>query len=161
VPHPLLAPQPRDDESGFTLVELMVTVLIIAILLAMVASTFFAVRNQANDQSAKDLVRNGLTTERTFYSDRATYTDIDTSLTAIEPSLSFVTVETSLTGGRTVYVKKYTVGAPDDTVVIGARSATGKCYWLRDSSASPPGTQYLMNSSCAAPDHTTAMFARW
>jgi hypothetical protein len=127
----------------------------------MVGSTFFEVRNLAHNQSAKDLARNGLTAEKTFYSDRATYTDLDTNLTAIEPSLAYVTVEGSLTGGSTVYVKKYTVGAIDDTVVVGARSATGRCYWLRDSSATPPGTQYLMNSSCTAPDHTTAMFAGW
>jgi prepilin-type N-terminal cleavage/methylation domain-containing protein len=151
----------HDDERGYTLVELTVTLLVLTILVAMAASTFFQVRNQAHNQSAKDLARNGLTAQKTFYSDRAGYTDDGTSLTTIEPSLSFVNAESAMTGGKTVYVKKYAVAAPDDTVVVGARSATGTCYWLRDSAADPPGTQYLANGSCTAPDHTTVMYAGW
>jgi prepilin-type N-terminal cleavage/methylation domain-containing protein len=161
VPHPFSRLQRHNEESGFTLVELTVVVLVIAILITMVSSTFFEVRNLAHNQSAKDLARNGLTAEKTYYSDRAGYTDLGAALTAIEPALSFVTLEGSMSGGATVYVKKYTVGAIDDTVVVGARSRTGTCFWLRDSSANPPGTQYLVNSTCVAPDHTTAMYARW
>ena len=82
-------------------------------------------------------------------------------LTATEPSLTYVTTAAALTTGSIVYVKKFSVANPDDTVVVGSRSAAGKCYWLRDSSATPPGTQYLSNSTCAAPDNTTVMFAGW
>jgi len=139
----------------------MVVVLIIGILIAMTASTFFDVRNLAQNRSAQDHARIGLTAERTYYSDRARYTDLVPDLTATEPSLTDVTAEGALTVGHIVYVKKYTVANPDDTVVVGSRSAAGKCYWLRDSSADPPGTQYLSNGTCAAPDQTTVMFAGW
>jgi type II secretory pathway pseudopilin PulG len=139
----------------------MVVVLIVGILIAMAGSTFFEVRNLAENRSAQEHARNGLTTERTYYSDRALYTDVVADLTATEPSLTYVTTAAALTAGKIVYVKKFTVANPDDTVVVGARSAAGRCYWLRDSSATPPGTQYLSNSTCAAPDQTTVMFASW
>ena len=148
-------------EDGFTLVELMVVVLILGILLAMTSSTFFDVRNLAQNRSAQAHARNGLVVERTYFSDRAKYTDVVVDLTATEPSLTYVTTTGALTTGSIVYVKKYSVANPDDTVVVGSRSAAGKCYWLRDSSATPPGTQFLSNTSCAAPDNTTVMFAGW
>jgi type II secretory pathway pseudopilin PulG len=139
----------------------MVVVLILGILIAMAGSTFFEVRNLAQNRAAQEHARQGLTVERTYYSDRARYTDLVIDLTATEPSLTYVTAADALTTGTIVYVKKYSVANPDDTVVVGSRSAAGKCYWLRDSSANPPGTQYLSNGTCAAPDQTTVMFAGW
>jgi type II secretory pathway pseudopilin PulG len=136
-------------------------VVILGILLAMAGSTFFEVRNLAQNRAAQEHARQGLTAERTYYSDRARYTDLVVDLTATEPSLTYVTAAGALTTGTIVYVKKYSVANPDDTVVVGSRSAAGKCYWLRDSSANPPGTQYLSNGTCAAPDQTTVMFAGW
>jgi len=139
----------------------MVVVLILGILIAMAGSTFSEVRNLAQNRSAQAHARNGLVVERTYYSDQAKYTDTVVDLTATEPSLTYVTTAAALTTGSIVYVKKFSVANPDDTVVVGSRSAAGKCYWLRDSSATPPGTQYLSNSTCAAPDNTTVMFAGW
>lgn len=139
----------------------MVVVLIVGILIAMASATFFEVRNVAENRAAQERARNGLTAERSYYSDRARYTDAVADLTATEPSLTYVTAVGALTVGNVVYVKKYSVANPDDTVVVGTRSAAGSCYWLRDSAATPPGTQYLSNSTCTAPDSTTVMFAGW
>ena len=42
----------RNDEDGFTLIELMVVVLIIAILVAIAIPTFLGARGKANDRAA-------------------------------------------------------------------------------------------------------------
>ena len=76
----------RDDEEGFTLIELMVVVLIIAILLAIAIPTFLGARERANDRAAQSSLRNALTAAKTIYTDSQNYQDATAaSLPAIEP----------------------------------------------------------------------------
>src|SRR5260221_291608 len=57
------------DEGGFTLIELMVVVLIIAILIAIAIPTFLGARSRAQDKQAQSNLRNALVTEDEFYTD--------------------------------------------------------------------------------------------
>ena len=150
----------RRDEHAFTLIELMVVVLIIAILIAIAIPTFLGARQRAQDRAAQSNVRNALTAEKTLFTDQQVYSELVADLTAIEPSLTYTNAAGSLAAtGSIVYVKVY--GTPAQTVVVGAQSGSGKCYWLRDTSASP-GTEYLQtNSPCVAPDDATAMTSSW
>ena len=68
-----LARRRRDDEEGFTLIELMVVVLIIAILIAIAIPTFLGARQRAQDRAAQSDLRNGLTAEKTVYTDTQAY----------------------------------------------------------------------------------------
>src|SRR5512134_3806472 len=82
--------QARNGDEGFTLIELMVVVLIIAILLAIAIPTFLGTQNKSKDRSAQSSVRNTLTAAKTVYADAANYTGADAvALLAIEPSLTF------------------------------------------------------------------------
>lgn len=83
---------PRNNDRGFTLVELMIVVLIVAILVAIAIPTFLGQRKEAEDSAAKSNLRNALTTEKAFYAGGAELftTDLDL-LSAIEPSLFNVT----------------------------------------------------------------------
>ena len=62
----------RDDEEGFTLIELMVVVLIIAILIAIASPTFLGARERAQNRAAQSNLRNALTAEKTFFTDDET-----------------------------------------------------------------------------------------
>src|ERR1700691_4616840 len=54
-------------EAGFTLIELMVVLLIIAILLAIAIPTFLGVTNSATDMAAQSNLTNALTEGKTLY----------------------------------------------------------------------------------------------
>src|SRR3977135_587012 len=86
----------REDDEGFTLIELMVVVMIIAILIAIAIPTFLGARQRAQDRAAQSNVRNAFTAEKTFYTDGQAYTGLVSDMTAIEPSLTYTTTAGSL-----------------------------------------------------------------
>ncbi len=78
------------DESGFTLVELLVVMLILGLLAAIAIPAFFNQRNKAKDADAKSSVRTAETAMETFATDNnGKYTGVAVSdLTTIEPTLN-------------------------------------------------------------------------
>jgi type IV pilus assembly protein PilA len=157
-----LSQRSEREERGFTLIELMVVVLIIAILIAIAIPTFLGARQRAQDRAAQSNARNALTAEKTFFTDGQAYSEQASDMTAIEPSLTYTNAAASMSAsGNVVYIKTY--GTPANTIVIGAQSGSGKCFWLRDTTAAP-GTQYLRTDapcSTGTPDDTTAMTSSW
>src|ERR1700748_2815773 len=100
-----LARRRRDDEQGFTLIELMVVVLIIAILIAIAIPTFLGARNRAQDRAAQSSLRNALTAAKTAYPDIRDYSkSTSADLPAIEPSLTYEVAGTASTGFKDVSV---------------------------------------------------------
>ena len=75
----------REDE-GFTLIELMVVLLIIAILLAIAIPTFLGARSTANARSTQENLRNALTAEKSNYTSTQSFAN---GLSADEPSLTW------------------------------------------------------------------------
>jgi len=121
------------DEAGFTLVELMVVVLIIAVLLAVAIPTFLQMRERAQDVAAKSSVRITLTDAKSFTADNDSYLLVTSaSLAASEPSLTFVDETTPSTGHSVItqYVPDRLTTAK--TFVAAAYSQAGKCFFLRD-----------------------------
>jgi type IV pilus assembly protein PilA len=125
------------DEEGFTLIELMVVVLIIAILIAIAIPTFLGARRRAQDRQAQSNLRNALTAEKTYYSDKQAYTGTGADLESIESSLSYVTSGTALAKERQVKVE--IMAANDQVVCLTTQSASGTTFVLGDIAAS--GTQ--------------------
>ena len=79
-----------DGDKGFTLVELMVVVLVIAILLAIAIPTFLGARERSQDRAAQSNLRNALTAAKVAYSNDGDYSQAsNTDLVSIEPRLSY------------------------------------------------------------------------
>jgi type IV pilus assembly protein PilA len=137
----------QGSEKGFTLIELMVVVLIIAILIAIAIPTFLGARGRSQNRSAQSNLRNALTAEKTLFTDNDQYSnDITTALPGVEPSLVWVDGTAAIpatSGGKknVVGIAVSTSVSTNDTVIVGAMADSGKCYYLKDAS-NGPGVSY-------------------
>lgn len=96
----------RRDEGGFTLIELMVVVLVIAILLAIAIPTFLGARERSQDRSAQSNLRNALTAAKVAYSNDGDYSMAnDTSLNLTEPNLTLTAAGSSSPDEDTISVQ--------------------------------------------------------
>jgi prepilin-type N-terminal cleavage/methylation domain-containing protein len=102
--------RPGNAEAGFTLIELMVVLLIMAILLAIAIPTFLGVANSAGDRAAQSNLTNALTEAKAIYQNGATYAPPNAGGTAIQ--LTMATFSSS---------------APEFSWVQGASTAGGGC----------------------------------
>ncbi len=129
----------HDDETGFTLIELMVVVLIIAILIAIAIPTFLGARSRAQDRSVQSDLRNGLTAEKTYYADKQAYSATTATMAAVEPTLKWGT-------GLTVSVSPDTL-----SVCLQETSKSGTVFGLLDISAGVNAGTYYGKVACGTP----------
>jgi type IV pilus assembly protein PilA len=122
----------RDDERGFTLIELMVVVLIIAILIAIAIPTFLGARERAQERSAQSNLRNGLTAAKTIYTDSEDYTaatpgDAGT-LEDAAPELTFVNGALPAASDNDTL----SVATSANRIQFVVRAANGDCFSITD-----------------------------
>src|SRR5438105_10533421 len=86
------------DEGGFTLIELMVVVLIIAILIAIAIPTFLGARQRAQDKQAQSNIGKAMTPVKSYYVGNQADTSTATNMTAIETSLDFSQADAATRG---------------------------------------------------------------
>jgi len=97
-------------ESGFTLIELMVVLLIIAILLAIAIPTFLGVANSAGDRAAQSNLTNALTEAKAIYQNSAEYATTAAGVNTVLP------------------IGTFTGSAPEFSWVQGTTAAAGGCF---------------------------------
>jgi prepilin-type N-terminal cleavage/methylation domain-containing protein len=139
-------------EAGFTLIELMVVLLIIAILLAIAIPTFLGVTGSANDRAAQSNLTNGLTELKALYQNDQTYcaatatcgsSETPLALTTIQssaPEFKWVAAGTDVTVGNNISIQPVDVGSSGDGqgVVIATLSKNNNtCWYAVDLEATP------------------------
>ncbi len=99
------------SESGFTLVELLVVMLILGLLAAIAIPAFFNQRIKAQDAEAKSTVKTAQTALETYATDNnGSYLNADrTKLKNIEPTLSSATSGSNAITTLTVVSNAYTI----------------------------------------------------
>ena len=148
-------------DEGFSLIELTVVVLIIALLVAIAIPTFLGARRRAQDRQAQSNLRNGLSAEKIYYADSQVFTMDTTRLAAIEPNLNWSTDDAAARG-----VQIMTAGggpSNDQSIALKSLSKSGTVFCIMDIAKhghtyfgkDAPGTYYAKKSnggSCTAPN---------
>jgi type IV pilus assembly protein PilA len=134
-------------EAGFTLIELMVVLLIIAILLAIAIPTFLGVANSAGDRAAQSNLTNALTEVKALYQNSATYSPAGVAMTPAgtftlsAPEFSWVTTACiASSNGNCVSVKVVDSTSANDGqgVVMAVYSTkTTTCWYAADLESTP------------------------
>ncbi len=120
------------EDAGFTLIELMVVLLILAILLAIAIPTFLGVTKSANDRAAQSNLNTALLNAKAQYQNNSqaypTTANLVTALTSAEPSLSFQAGASADQNHISVFVSTDT-----NALVLAAYSkATSNCWIVVD-----------------------------
>jgi len=133
-------------EAGFTLIELMVVLLIIAILLAIAIPTFLGVANSAGDRAAQSNLTNALTEVKALYQNSATYSPNQVAMTpsgtftSSAPEFAWVSTACNATPGNCVSVQVVDSSAANDgqgveLAVYSAKTTT--CWYALDLESTP------------------------
>lgn len=159
----------REEDEGFTLIELMVVVLIIAILIAIAIPTFLGARQRAQDRAAQSDLRNGLTAEKTIYTDGQTYLDSQSAaniatLKGVESSLNWQSTGSTVTRALIVTVGDAVNAGDKGVVCLTEQSKSGTTFSIGDVAAGGSAGTYYGKVACPAaptPANVSALGTSW
>jgi type IV pilus assembly protein PilA len=167
-----------DQEAGFTLIELMVVLLIMAILLAIAIPTFLGVKGGAQDRAAQSNLSNALISAKSSYATNSSYltaASLVAVLSSQEPELSFTTGAVTTAASNQISVTTTASGGGQVLLVTYSPNSGGTCWAISDSDGSmtspigvaPKGTQYTAwkagtgSAACQASNLSNAKASDW
>jgi len=139
-----VSPSAWRADAGFTLIELMVVLLILAILLAIAIPTFLGVTKSANDRAAQSNINTAFTNAKALYQQYGqSYANSNvtgwnnasfvSSLAAAEPAVNF----TANNSGSTGTVSVWTDSGGGGLVLASYSSSSKNCWLFVDTPGSP------------------------
>jgi type IV pilus assembly protein PilA len=130
-----------NKDEGFTLIELMVVVMIIAVLIAIAIPSFLGFRKSAQDRSAQSELRNVLLSEKAYWLDNGEYTETAADILAFEPNAN-------MNADPAVGVAADLRDADSDIVCLTRTAESGNTFSLWESASG--GTFYGATDLSAA-----------
>jgi len=120
------------DDRGFSLIELTIVLLIIAILLAVAIPTYLSARDRAENRAAQENLAQLEAAAQAIYSRTASYpfttaTEMADDLSSNDPDL---VVFSSYTDSEAVGPGYVIVGNGNQWLEMGTRAPDGTCWWI-------------------------------
>lgn len=114
----------KKSQDGFTVLEIMTIIFIIAILIGMIIPAFIGYRSRGYDAEAKSKLRTGVSAAQTYYIDHdSTYTNMNAAaLKVIVEGVNF------RDGAVSTDVDVYVVNVAETTFRLSCRSRSGTVF---------------------------------
>jgi type IV pilus assembly protein PilA len=149
-----------EREDGFSLIEITVVILILAVLIAIGIPTFLGMRERAQDIAAKDSAVLALKIARGFSTDDSEdFSEVTTaSLNSSEPSLTFLDGDVASTGPKQVSQMVPDAGIGDEIFVAAVQSESGSCFFARLLARGGADYGEVAGTDCRAGDNLSVLF---
>jgi len=148
--------------DGFTLIELMVVVMIIAVLIAIAIPSFLGFRGGAQDRAVQATLTTAEKVAHLVLIDEGTFPSKATLLVllpTIETSIEWIDHVDSSTGPSQVSLDDDNAG---QDLVLATLSESGACFYLRVINGSPPARKVVQAAAtCASHDYQDGVDTGW
>ena len=138
---------PPRTEDGFTLIELMMVVLIIAVLIAIALPAFTSARSRADEAAARSVLGNGHRALKATLADAQEISTVTTvELESVEPALVFQDGATAAEAED----DEVSVAVGANYVILATHSRGDGCIGVRELNGAPTQYQRIAGPACPA-----------
>ena len=153
------------NSDGFTLIELMVVVMTIALLIAIAIPTFLGFRGSAQDKAAQAALVQADKTAFLVFLEEASIPkkpNLTPLLSSLEPSVTWIDFNVSSTGPGVISIQGPNNVNDDQELLMTTLSDSGTCFFLRAIVGATTERGFEKSAaSCKANDHKNSPDTGW